>query len=307
MFADWVGFELSPLRVLPLLLLATTSSSVSGEEVRAYDCVITPSAMVEVSSAVAGVLDRVDVDRSDRVTKGQLLARLDSSVELVERNLAKVRAETDVLVKLRAASVHFDNRSMRRLRDLHGNKLVSAQDKEEAEREATLSRWRLRDAKDVFAQRQLELQRAESVLVRRQVRSPINGIVVKRLKHPGEYVEEQAILQLAQLDPLYVEAIVPMSEFGRIQTGMQATVVPEIQPDQRLAAEVAVVDGMGDAASGTFGVRFALPNPEHTIPAGVKCRVKLEAAAVTAEALPEQNISVSERERLTQNLFTPTR
>lgn len=307
MFVNWVGFKSSPVRVLPLLLLAVATSSVSGEEGQTYDCVITPSAMVEVSSAVAGVLDRVDVDRSDRVTKGQLLAQLDSSVELVERDLAKVRADTDVLVKLRAASVHFDNRSMRRLRDLHGNKLVSAQDKEEAEREATLSSWRLRDAKDVLAQRQLELQRAESVLVRRQVRSPINGIVVKRLKHPGEYVEEQAILQIAQLDPLYVETIVPMSEFGRIHAGMQASVVPEIQPDRQLAAEVEVVDGMGDAASGTFGVRFVLPNPDHAIPAGIKCRVKLEATAVTAEALPEQDITVSERDRLTQNLFTPNR
>ena len=40
-------------------------------------------------------------------------------------------------------------------------------------------------------------------------------------------------------------------------------------------ATVALVDPMGDAASGTFGVRLRLPNPERRIPAGLKCRVDL--------------------------------
>jgi multidrug efflux pump subunit AcrA (membrane-fusion protein) len=37
---------------------------------------------------------------------------------------------------------------------------------------------------------------------------------------------------------------------------------------------VIVVDPVVDAASGTFGVRLELPNPEHAIPAGLKCRVR---------------------------------
>jgi hypothetical protein len=35
-----------------------------------------------------------------------------------------------------------------------------------------------------------------------------------------------------------------------------------------------VVDPMFDAASGTFGVRLTLPNPERKIPAGLKCRAR---------------------------------
>jgi len=34
---------------------------------------------------------------------------------------------------------------------------------------------------------------------------------------------------------------------------------------------VTIVDRMGDAASGTFGVRLSLPNPDNQIPAGLKC------------------------------------
>ena len=40
-------------------------------------------------------------------------------------------------------------------------------------------------------------------------------------------------------------------------------------------ATVDLVDPMGDAGSGTFGVRLSLPNPERDIPAGLKCRVEL--------------------------------
>jgi multidrug efflux pump subunit AcrA (membrane-fusion protein) len=99
-------------------------------------------------------------------------------------------------------------------------------------------------------------------------------------------VEDEPILRIAQLDPLYIEAIVPMTEFGSIQPGMRASIASEIDPDQKLSAEVVVVDGMGDAASGTFGIRLALPNPDYGIPAGVKCQLRLEDAKMAAEPNP---------------------
>ena len=42
------------------------------------------------------------------------------------------------------------------------------------------------------------------------------------------------------------------------------------------AARVKVVDRVVDAASGTFGVRLELPNPQGAVPAGVKCKVRFE-------------------------------
>lgn len=257
------------------VMAAAGPLSATAEENQDLDCVITPSAVVEVSTAVPGVLQEVNVDRSDQVSKGQLLAQLDSGVELAELNLAHARVEMDAIIKLRETSLRFDRRNSKRLSTLHSNKLVSTEKKDQAERESRLSNWRLQDAKDLQRQRELETLRAQQVLLRRKVFSPIDGIVVQRMLHPGEYVEEQPILRIAQLDPLYVEAIVSMSEFGRIRKGMRAHVFPEISPDKALPAEVVVVDGMGDAASGTFGIRLTLANPEHDIPAGVKCRLQI--------------------------------
>ena len=269
-----------------LLVLAGLSLSLAADELQTHDCVIVPSAVVGVSTAVPGVLESVSVERSDRVKKGQLLAALESDVELVERDLARVRAETEAAVRLREVSLAFDKRSLKRVNSLARDKVVSIDERDKAEREEKLAVWRLQDAKDLLRQRELELQRSEQVLTRRKVHSPIDGIIVQRLHHPGEYVEDEPILRIAQLDPLYIEAIVPMTEFGSIKPGMRASVVSEIDPDLKLSADVVVVDGMGDAASGTFGVRLALPNPDYRIPAGVKCQMRLEGARVTLETGP---------------------
>ena len=64
----------------------------------------------------------------------------------------------------------------------------------------------------------------------------------------------------------------PVSAFGKIRHGQRALVMPEAPVGGRYPARVEIVDQVFDAASGTFGVRLTLPNPERRIPAGLKCR-----------------------------------
>jgi hypothetical protein len=79
-------------------------------------------------------------------------------------------------------------------------------------------------------------------------------------------------MQLLQVDPLNVELVLPVSQFGKIRHGQRAQVLPEEPVGGKYVAQVEVVDQVLDAASGTFGVRLRLPNPGNRIPAGVKCR-----------------------------------
>ena len=43
--------------------------------------------------------------------------------------------------------------------------------------------------------------------------------------------------------------------------------------DGQYPAKVTIVDGVADAASGTFRVRLGLPNEDYALPSGLKCRV----------------------------------
>ena len=105
--------------------------------------------------------------------------------------------------------------------------------------------------------------------------SPIDGVVMERLLRVGEFRHDQSpVFTLAQVDPLRVEVFVPAALHGQVRAGMVAQVVPELPGAQPVAARVAVVDPVMDAASGTFGVRLALPNPGKALPAGVRCHVR---------------------------------
>jgi hypothetical protein len=94
-----------------------------------------------------------------------------------------------------------------------------------------------------------------------------------RFKSIGEYVEDEPMLRVAQLNPLHVEVIVPVDYLGRIVPGMRAHITPAVEGLETYQAKVERVDRVADAASGTYGVRLSLPNPDYKIPAGLRCRM----------------------------------
>jgi multidrug efflux pump subunit AcrA (membrane-fusion protein) len=121
------------------------------------------------------------------------------------------------------------------------------------------------------------MKRAQEVLTQREIRSPVAGVVVEVMLKPGELTssnQKDPIIKLMQVDPLNVELILPVAQFGRIKAGQRAYVLPEAPVGGKYTARVEVVDPIVDAASGTFGVRLTLPNPDRKIPAGLKCRAR---------------------------------
>ena len=146
------------------------------------------------------------------------------------------------------------------------------------ETELALREQELQAAKEQSRIAQLELQRSQAILEIRTIRSSIDGIVVARSLSPGEFVlNEGQIITLAQIDPLNVEVFAPIRLYPEIKVGMTAKVMPEAPVGGALTATVTIVDSVFDAASGTFGVRLELPNPDLKIPAGLHCLVKFDA------------------------------
>jgi len=238
-----------------------------------FDCVIQPTEFVELSSSVPGIIDTIAVDRSDPVEKGQEVARLKSDVEQAQVDLSKQRAGFDSEIESKRASLNFARRSQQRTQKLFNKKAVPFHVLDEAKTDAILAATELRTAQQNKRMAELELARAEATLALRTVRSPISGVVVERLKAPGEFIEDTPILRIAQLDPLRVEVIVPVGKFGTIKDGMRAEVTPELARKRKYIAQVTIVDKVVDAASGTFGVRLELPNPGNFIPGGLRCNL----------------------------------
>lgn len=254
-----------------LSLLVGVHSAVA-EEV-AYDGIIEPHVIVALGSPAEGVVSEVLVDRSSLIKKNQTLVKLESSVEWSAVEKAKAMAGFSGEVALQKAQLAFAKRTHQRMNRL---KAVSAYDKDQAATDVILTEQRLKKAKEAQTMARYELKKARSVLARRTIKSPIDGVVVERYVSAGEFVSTQPLLRIAQINPLRVEVIVPAQMFGKITPGMTAKIGPELAAYGEQIAKVTLVDRVIDSASNTFGVRLELPNPEYSLPSGLRCLVTFE-------------------------------
>lgn len=244
-----------------------------SNETRAFDCMISPSEVVDIGSSIIGVIEEIAVDHSDYVHEGQVLAKLEASVEKAAVMVARARAERDIDVLASEASLALDEARQSRALTLFENDAVSLDVRQEVEAQATLAGLELQRAREDRRLAHLELERTRAALERRTIRSPVSGFVVERMMSEGEVIDEQTMLRLAQVDPLRIESILPASWFGRMLPGDGARIVPEAPLDEARVAEVASVDPVIDGASGTFSVHLLLANPDHDLPAGLRCQV----------------------------------
>ena len=242
---------------------------------QSFDCVIEPHRVVKDGSSVDGILEEVFVQRGDFVDEGQLLARLKSEVEQASVELARIRAKNNVAIESGRSRLKFFGNKQQRTEMLFQKQVASTAARERAETEELLANYELKKAEFEKGLAKVELKRAEAILAQRTIISPMAGIVTERMLSPGAFIYEQAtLLTLAQIDPLNVEVYVPISAYGSIRKGMLGEVSPVKLVGGVYRAKVTIVDVVFDAASGTFGVRLELPNPEQQIPAGLKCSVR---------------------------------
>lgn len=244
------------------------------QEPAQLNCRIEPSVVVEMSSAVEGVVGEVLVEKNDIVKKGDVVARLDAGLETATAELRRVQAELSSDVQAQKLALEFSERSLARVKDLYDKKAASFSELDKLKTEQAIAQQQLQQALDRKRQAELEHKRSLADLQRRTLISPIDGVVVERLKQPGEHIDFDPVLKLAQLDPLRVEVFAPASLYGKIKAGMIADVVPELGlGDRSYTAEVTLVDQVIDGPSNTFGIRLSFPNPGNRLPSGLKCRV----------------------------------
>jgi len=234
------------------IVLATSASANSTVDINAaqLSCLLEPSQQVDISSQAPGVVNVVHMERGDQVRKGQKLLELDSAIQNAAYVTAKARAS-------------FAKRKVARNKNLLEKKLLSDLERDELLTEAELAR--------------LMLEEAQALVKQRTVYSPINGVVVQKNISVGEYVGSEPVAKLVALDPLYVEVIMKSDVYGSLVNGMTVEVQPE-RDGRRYEGKIKIVDKIIDAASGTFGVRIELPNPDFILPAGLKCQAFFKAS-----------------------------
>ena len=124
-----------------------------------------------------------------------------------------------------------------------------------------------------------ELVRAEVSLSLRTIRSPSAGVVLSRSLSAGEYVgSDDHLMTIVQLDPLKIEAFLPVALYGTITVGDEAIVSPAPPLSGSYLASVVSVDRVFDAASATFSAVLELPNSDQSLPAGHRCTLTVKGS-----------------------------
>lgn len=242
-------------------------------------CVIKPYAEISIGTPVEGLIQTVPVDRGDWVTKGQVIVTLESSLEESTVALTKAKAEAEAALKSSQVKIGFSTRKVARSLDLFKTNSIAQHEVDEAQTEKALAEVDYQEASENKRQAELELNRATAALHLHTIRSPINGVVVDRLLSPGELARQTPVMKLAQINPLRVEVFAPISLLGKLNTGMRADVRPEGKGQPVYQAKIVVVNKVVDSASGTFGVRLEMPNPNNTISAGLACTVQFQLSS----------------------------
>ena len=173
--------------------------------------------------------------------------------------------------------LEFATFKYKRREQLVAEKYVSVQDRDESATEKRLAEAEAQDARDNRRLAELEVRRNEEQIRLRSIKSPVNGVVMERNAHPGELADpgeqRKPLLRIADISALHAEAILPAEAYSYIKPGMRVTVSATVPVKVSAAGTVRVVDKVLDAASGTFGVRLEVANPNMDIPAGIQCRV----------------------------------
>jgi len=209
-----------------------------------------------VSAKIQGRLSQLRVEEGSRVRSGELIARLESGdyEAQVRRSQAAVqRAQADLAEARRQAALS------QRLAD---EKIVSIDQLE-------MAKSRVQIAEAALAQAEADLGFSQAQLANTQILAPFTGTVVKKMAEVGESVapippgvnistSSGAIVALADLETLEVEADVAESNVAKLRDGQPAEVTVEAFPDRRYRAVLRQVIPTADRTKATVQVKVTI-------------------------------------------------
>lgn len=271
-------FRLSAMTLLVCVSLARADS---------VDCLVSPHRVSELAFGSAGVVSEINVERGDIVHKGQRLASLDISIEQSNLDMAEAQLEASAAIDSAKAQLDVASKRLARNRQLFDRGNLAAGAFEEIEGDEEVARLRLAELSEARRLHGLDVARARAVMALRTIVSPFDGVVVERHVSPGEYVDNKRVLTISEIDPLFVDLIVPAAAFATIRPGQMIEVTLDFPAGRKVQARASVIDPFVDASSGTFRVRATLPNPDRSIVAGFRCSAEIGGSTpATAEAGP---------------------
>jgi HlyD family secretion protein len=210
-----------------------------------------PTNQVEVGAEVTGPLDSVLVDVNDRVTKGQVIAVINT--EIIDQQIAQSRANLNAAraaLGQAQATFEIDKVQLARLeevRRLSGGRVPSQIEVERAE--AAVAR-----DKAAVASARANIEAAEALLkgnlttrTRAVIRAPVDGVVLARRVEPGQTVVASfntvTLFVIAEdLSEMQLRVSIDEADVGQVKSGQKASFTVDAYPGRRFPATLQRID-----------------------------------------------------------------
>ncbi|WP_299789627.1 efflux RND transporter periplasmic adaptor subunit [uncultured Shewanella sp.] len=228
-----------------------TTTVIQGDVSSFYSTTATLEAPQEanVVTRISGLIESIEVEEGDRVTKGQLLAVIDAKRQKFE--LARSQAEVEII-----------EQELNRLKKMNNKEFFSADSMAKLE-------YNLQAA---IAKRDLAALQVQESLVR----SPIDGVIATRFVKAGNMAKEfDELFYVVDQDELYGIVHLPEQQLQSLRLGQDAQIFANKHTDETVHAKVLRISPVVDAQSGTFKVTLSVPNQNATLKAGMFTRVEL--------------------------------
>lgn len=240
-----------------------------------------PNQDVKVSSLVPGRIATMLVAEGEGVSQSQILAKID------ERSfLDQVRQAEAALSQ---AQANLENARLTRARNesLFERGIAARKDVEDARTQESVSRADVRKAEATLAIARLQLSRTD-------VRSPIEGTVIKRLANVGEQVDGtagQPIFEVANFRQVELFGNVPAVYLSKIHVGQNLEISSDAFPGKNFAGTVVAISPAVDPTTNAGLVRIRMGNGAGLLRLGmflsaqVPVETHVNATVVPAEAV----------------------
>ncbi len=212
---------------------------------------------VRVATKYAGRVEEVLVEEGDQVTRGQVLARMDTAELMASRARARAEvasaeqgiAEAEAQIIQRESELSFAEQQLSRAEELVKNNNISRQEVDQRRADRDIARAALSAAKARLTSSRLNVAAASAALDGIEVqiddsvlRAPRDGRVQYRLAEPGEVLAGGGpVITMIDLTDVYINVFLPTRQAGLAFVGNEERIVLDAAPDFVIPAKVSFV------------------------------------------------------------------
>ncbi|BBD09508.1 efflux transporter, RND family, MFP subunit [Desulfovibrio ferrophilus] len=266
---------------------------------RTFSGTLEAAAEFVVAPKVDGRVVRLEVDLGDTVTRGQIVAELDSR----EHSQAVLEAQAELAV---AEATHFEaqsaleiaSREFQRIEKLRKTGVVSASQHDSAQAEQLGKQAALKVAAARMSKAEASLASARIRLSYTKVSAEWNSggearVIAQRFVDEGETVSENTpLVSIVELDPITGVILVTEKEYAHMVIGQEVAIATDAYPGRIFTGAISRIAPVFSRSTRQARVEISTPNPDGQLKPGMFIRTTVIMQSLDqATLVPDQALT----------------